>query len=133
MNIESKSKWQIRLATLSIFLLGFVAGAIALNAYHLWFGAGKQPTRHERYDEAFNQLGLSDAQKAEVQKILGETREKIQNLRQESEPRMKEIRAQTDEKLQTILTPEQWQQFQQAREKIRQSEPDKQSKPRSKN
>ena len=87
----------------------------------------------QRYDEAFNQLGLSDAQKAEVQKILGETREKIQNLRQESEPRMKEIRAQTDEKLQTILTPEQWQQFQQEREKIRQSEPDKQSKPRSKN
>lgn len=123
MNIESKSKWQIRLATLSIFLLGFVAGAVALNAYHLWFGGAKQPTKRERFEEAFIQVGLNETQKAEVQKILGETREKIQKLRQESEPAMQEIRSQTDEKLQRIMTPEQWQEFQQERDKILQ--PDK--------
>ncbi len=118
MNIETKSKWQIRLATLSIFLLGFVAGAFALNAYHLWFSAAKQPTRRERFDETFNRLGLNESQKAEVQKILGETREKIQKLKQESEPGVQEIRTQTDEKLKRVMTPEQWQEFQQEREKI---------------
>lgn len=130
MNVESRSKWQIRLATLSIFLLGFVAGAFAINAYHLWFGARKQPTRHERFEEVFNQIGATDAQKAEIQKTVGETREKIQAMRQESEPRLQEIRRQNDERMQQILTPEQWQKFQIAREKIYQSDkPDAPPKP----
>jgi hypothetical protein len=122
MNIESKSKWQIRLATLSIFLLGFIVGAFAFNAYYLWSGAAKQLSRYQRYDEAFNRLGLNDAQRIEVQRIVGETREKIQRLRQEGEPRMQEIRAQSDEQLQRVLTPEQWQEFQQARDEIRRPE-----------
>lgn len=121
MNVENKNKWQIRLATLGIFVLGFAAGAFALNAYHLWFGAAKQPTKQERYEEAFNQLNLNDAQKADAQKLVGEIREKIQAVRQESEPRLQEIRAQHDEKLQRVLTPEQWQTFQKLREKIRES------------
>ena len=129
MNIESKSKWQIRLATLSIFLLGFVAGGIALNAYHLWFGSANQASssRRQKFEDAFNQLDLNENQKIEVQKILTDTREKVQKYRQESEPRMQEIRAATDEKMQRVLTPEQWTQFQQEREKILQK--DKQKPP----
>jgi hypothetical protein len=122
MNIESKSKWQIRFATLGIFVLGFVAGAFALNAYHLWFGAAKPVTKQEKYEEAFKSVGLTDAQKIEIQKIFGETRENIQKFRQESEPRLQEIRAQNDEKLQKVLSTEQWQRFQQEREKIREAE-----------
>ncbi|HEY0458262.1 MAG TPA: hypothetical protein VGC97_03855 [Pyrinomonadaceae bacterium] len=122
MNIESKSKWQIRFATLGIFVLGFVAGAFALNAYYLWFDAAKAPTKQEKYEEAFKSLRLNDSQKAEVQKIVGETREKIQNIRQETDPRIVEIRTSNDEKLQKVLSAEQWQKFQQEREKIRESE-----------
>lgn len=122
MNIESKSKWQIRLATLGIFVIGFIAGAFALNAYYLWFGAAKQPTKQERYEDAFNRLGLNETQKAEIQKVFGETRENIQKMRQESEPRLQDIRSQNDEKLQKILTPEQWQAFQQERDQIREGE-----------
>ncbi len=134
-NIESKSKWQIRLVTLGIFLLGFIAGAAALNGYHLWFGAARssQSSRHQRYDEAFNQLGLDETQKVQVQQVLSETREKIQKLRRESEPGMQEIRAQTDEKLQCILTPEQWRQFQQEREKIHQSDKSNDRMPKPQN
>jgi hypothetical protein len=122
MNSEIKNKWQIRMATLSIFLLGFLAGGFALNAYHLWFAAAKQPTKQERYDEAFSRLGLSETQKVEVQKIVGEIRGRIQQLRLESEPRMQEIRIQNDEKLQRVLTPEQWRKFQEERDIIRRSE-----------
>lgn len=130
MDREKKGIWQIRLATLSIFLLGLVAGAFALHSYYLWFGAAKQATKQEKYEEAFNQLGLNDTQKAEVQRIVGETREKLLRLRQESEPRVQEIRAQADENLQKVLTPEQWQKFQQEREKIRQPEkPNSSQKP----
>jgi Spy/CpxP family protein refolding chaperone len=122
MNIESKSKWQIRFATLGIFVLGIVAGAFALNAYYLWFGAAKAPTKQEKYEDAFNKLKLDEAQKVEIQKIFGETRESIQKMRQETDPRLLEIRTQNDEKLQKVLRPEQWQQFQQEREKIHESE-----------
>jgi Spy/CpxP family protein refolding chaperone len=122
MNIESKSKWQIRFATLGIFVLGFVAGAFALNAYHLWFGAAKPPTKQEKYEEAFRKLGMNEQQKTDVQRIVSETRENIQKVRQETDPRIQEIRTQHDEKLQKVMTPEQWQQFQQEREKIRESE-----------
>jgi Spy/CpxP family protein refolding chaperone len=121
MNIESKSKWQIRVATLSIFILGFVAGAFALNAYYL-FGSAKTPTKQEKYEEAFRKLGLNETQKTEVQKTVNETRENIQKIRQETDPRIQEIRNQNDEKLQKILSPEQWRQFQQEREIIREAE-----------
>jgi len=122
MDNENKNRWQIRMVTSGIFLLGFIAGGFALNAFHLWFGAGTQPTRQERYEEAFNQLNLNEMQKIEVQKTVGETRESIQQLRQESEPRMQEIRTRNDAKLVNILTPEQWAKFQELREGIRQAE-----------
>lgn len=121
MNSEIKNRWQIRIATLSIFLLGFLAGGFALNVYHL-FVAAKQPTKQERYDKAYSQLGLSETQKVEVQKLVGEIRGKIQQLRLESEPRMQEMRAQHDEKLQRVLTPGQWRKFQEERDKIRRTE-----------
>jgi Spy/CpxP family protein refolding chaperone len=122
MDSENKNQWQIRLVTSGIFLLGFIAGGFALNAYHLWFDAAQQPTKRERYEEAFNQLNLNEKQKIEVQKTVAETRESIQSMRQESEPKMQEIRTRNDAKLSAILTPEQWAKFQELREVIRQSE-----------
>lgn len=122
MNSENKSKWQIRLATLSIFLIGFIAGALALNAYQVWVGASGQMSKHKKYDQIFNQLDLTEAQRAEVQKIVGETREQLQKMREESEPRVQEIRGRADEKMRQILTPEQWQKFQQLRENMREAD-----------
>lgn len=122
MNVESRSKWQIRIATLGVFVLGVVAGGFALNAYYLWFGAPRPVSRQVRYEEAFNKLSLNDGQKTEIQKIFSETRESITKMRQESEPRVQEIRAANDEKLQKVLTPEQWQMFQQERDKIKEAE-----------
>lgn len=119
-DLTEKNKWQIRLVTICLFALGFTAGALALNAYNLWFGAARQLTKQERYQEAFSQLNLSEKQDVEVQKIVAGTRENIQQLRQESEPRMQEIRARNDARLQTVLTAEQWTKFQGLRESIRQ-------------
>ena len=122
MDSENKNQWQIRLVTSGIFLLGFIAGGFALNAYHLWFNAAQSPTKRERYEDAFNQLNLNEKQKIEVQKTVGETRESIQQMRQESDPKMQEIRARSDAKLAVILTPEQWAKFQELREVIRETE-----------
>lgn len=121
MNSNNKFNWQVRVAVLSVFLLGFVAGALALNAYHVWFAASTQ-TKQQRFEQIFDELSLSDQQKTEVQKIVGETREEIKALRKESEPRVKEIRGRADERFQKIFTPEQWQKFQNLRDNLRENE-----------
>lgn len=119
MERNSKSRWQLRAAAVLIFVLGFAAGALSLNAYRAWSGRGAQASREGRFEQMAERLKLKDEQKTEVQKILGDTREQLQALRKESEPRVNEIRRQADERLQKVLTPEQWQQFQQMRDETR--------------
>ncbi|MDQ4122438.1 MAG: hypothetical protein M3209_13445 [Acidobacteriota bacterium] len=119
MNNETKNVWQIRAATMAIFLLGFLAGALALNAYHVWYSPAASVPKKERFERIFTQLNLTEQQKAETQQIFNETREQLQRLREEGEPRVREIRAQADARLQKILTPEQWQKFLHFRDEMR--------------
>lgn len=119
MDTINKSKWQVRLATLIVFVLGFAAGALATNAYHGWSKTRPSGSRHERFEQMLNRLQLTNEQSTEVHKILSETREQLDALRKESEPRFSAIRQQADERLQKVLTPEQWKQFQQERDSMR--------------
>jgi Spy/CpxP family protein refolding chaperone len=116
MDTNRKSKWQVRLATVLIFVLGFAAGALAFHSYQKWSRGRAQLTRQQRFEQMLDRLQLSTEQKTQVHQILGETREQLQAHRKESEPRFEEIRRQADERLQKVLTPEQWQQFQQERD-----------------
>ena len=119
MEVTAKSKWQVRVAALLVFVLGFAAGALAFSAYRNWSRTRAEGTRHERFERMLDRLQLTNEQKTEVHKILTETREQLQALRKESEPRFDTIRQQADERLQKVLTPEQWKQFQEEREKTR--------------
>jgi Spy/CpxP family protein refolding chaperone len=118
MDTTNKSKWQVRLAALLIFVLGFVAGALSLNAYKR-IGRATGESRQVRFERMLESLQLSPEQKTQVEQILGDTRQQLQALRKESEPRVGEIRRQADERLQKVLTPEQWKQFQQERDRMR--------------
>jgi Spy/CpxP family protein refolding chaperone len=119
MDTTNKNKWQVRLAAVLIFLLGFAAGALALNAYKRWRRDRVEISRQERFERMLDSLQLNADQKTQVNQILGDTRQQLQALRKESEPRVAEIRKQADEQLQKVLTPEQWKQFQQERDKMR--------------
>ena len=119
MNINSKSKWQIRIAALLIFVLGVAAGALALNGYQRWSRSRAEGSRQQRFERMLDRLQLNADQKTQVHQILAETRDQLQNLRKESEPRFDAIRTQADERLQKVLTPEQWKQFQQERDRSR--------------
>jgi DNA anti-recombination protein RmuC len=114
----SKNRWQVRIAAVIIFLLGFAAGALALNAYRGW-ARGRSATPEDRFEQLSKRLQLNSDQKAKVQQIFGDTREKLQALRKESEPRVNDIRQQTDQRLQQVLTADQWQRFQQMRNEMR--------------
>ena len=113
MNNVAKNRWQVRVAAMIIFVLGFTAGILALNVYRGWARGGGPGDRIDDLSQRFN---LTAEQKTKVQEIFGDTREQLRAVRRETEPRMEEIRRQADGRLQTVLTPEQWQQFQKIRD-----------------
>jgi Spy/CpxP family protein refolding chaperone len=117
MDTVSRNKWQVRGAALLIFVLGFAAGMLALGAYRAW--ARRPAAQGDRFNQLATRLQLNDDQKTKVQQIFGDTRQQLQSLRKESEPRVNEIRKQTDQQLQQVLTPAQWNQFQQLRGEMR--------------
>jgi len=119
MDTITKSKWQVRLAAVLIFVLGAAAGALGLNGYQKWSRARAEGNRHQRFEQMLDRLQLNPDQKTQVHQILTETREQLQALRKESEPRFDTIRQQADERLQKVLTAEQWKQFQQERDSMR--------------
>ena len=121
MNNITKNKWQVRIAALVIFLLGSVAGALAFNAYQSWAHASVRAPRGDRahFEDVFDKLQLTEEQKKQVQQIMADAREQLHAAHKESEPRLADIRRQTDERLRQALTPEQWQQFQQLKESMR--------------
>src|SRR5690349_14128722 len=117
MNNTAKNRWQVRVAAMIIFVLGFAAGILALNVYRRVAGADRPP--RDRFEQMARRLNLNDDQKTKVQQIFNDTREQVRALRRESEPKFDEIRRQADTRLQEVLTPEQWQQFQTERQQMR--------------
>ena len=118
MDTPSRNKWQARGFAVVIFMLGFTAGILALNTYH--WARGRRPVApSDRIEQLATRLQLNADQKSKVQQIFGDTQQQLQTLRKESEPRVSDIRQQTDQRLQQVLTPDQWQKFQQMRDEIR--------------
>jgi Spy/CpxP family protein refolding chaperone len=114
-----RNSWLVRAAALAIFVLGFAAGALAPSAYRAWTRGRGQEGRPDRVEQMTRRLNLNGEQEVQVRQIFGETRTQLEALRRESEPRFAEIRRHADERLQKVLTPEQWQQFRESREEGR--------------
>ena len=117
MDKASKNRWQVRGAAMIIFVLGFAAGILALNVYRSFAHGGD---RRDRFEQMAEKLQLTADQKTKVQEIFTDTREQLRAVRRESEPKVNEIRRQADGRLQTVLTPEQWEKFQSTRDEMRQ-------------
>ena len=121
MNNIAKNRWQVRVAAGIIFVLGFLSGFLALNVYRAW--ARNSMTPGDRFEQMSQQLQLNEDQKAKVKQIFNDTREQLRSLRQESEPKVNDIRKQADERLVQVLTPDQWKKFQLLRDENRQRRP----------
>ena len=117
MNITTKNRWQVRFIAAIIFALGFTTGILAVNLYR---SLARNVTPQDRFEQLSDRLQLNADQKPKVQQIFSDTREQLRGLRKESEPKVADIRRQADEKLQQVLTPEQWKQFQSMRDEMRQ-------------
>lgn len=122
---SSKFKWQVQAAAFSIFLLGLLGGALGLNAYQVWFGGGAASSGtkpRQRFEQIFEQLELDDAQKADVQKIVADTRGEIQVLKKDGDAHVREIRARADERFKQVFNPQQYEKFARLRDEFRQTE-----------
>ena len=116
MNNIVRNRWQVRVAAAIIFVIGFTAGILALNVYR---GLARREAPRDRLEQLSQRLDLNADQKAKVQQIFSDTREQLRGLRREQEPRVNDIRRQADDKLQQVLTPDQWQKFQKIRAEAR--------------
>ena len=111
MDSSAKSKWQVRLAVVILFVVGFLAGALAMNI----FRSRQRPPRaggRGGFEQMLDRLNLTQEQRTQVSGIFDEARKQLTELRKESEPKFREVRKNTDERLQSVLTSEQWEQFQ---------------------
>jgi Spy/CpxP family protein refolding chaperone len=113
MEIISSNKWQLRVATIIVFLLGFCAGGLSLHLYEGRYTAASESRQHRRFGEIFEQLNLTAAQRVAVEKIMNDARTKFKELHQQSEPQVEAIRNDVKAQMEKVLTPPQWQQFQQ--------------------
>lgn len=112
MDSSARNKWQVRIAVLVLFVVGFLAGALAMNIYR---GRQWSPRAGGRggFEQMIDRLNLTQDQRTQVDSIFEDARKQLAEVRRESEPRFREVRKNTDERLQAVLTPEQWEQFQQ--------------------
>lgn len=120
MNKTTKNRSLVWLAVLGIFALGFASGLLTLNIYHRPGANGRGgDLPFLRVNTLAERLDLSAEQQAEVEKIFNEARAQVAELRKQSEPKFAEIRQHTDTRLQQILSPEQWEKFQQIKSTMR--------------
>lgn len=113
MDSKTKNKWQVRLAVFLIFAVGFIAGGLAVNFYRDHQRPGGFSPMRGGFNRVIEQLNLTPEQKTEVSRIFDDARAQLMEIRKQSGPKFHEVRKQTDERLQAVLTPEQWEQFQQ--------------------
>jgi Spy/CpxP family protein refolding chaperone len=114
----NRQKWRVRLSVVAIFLLGCVAGGLAVNLYNRGRIQARGPVppyahRGGGFEGLLKSLNLNEQQQKQVDEILTDTRQQLMEIRHASEPQYIQVRTQTQERLKAVLTDDQWNQFQQ--------------------
>jgi Spy/CpxP family protein refolding chaperone len=110
-----RNRWQVIAASIAVFVLGVLAGAFSL---HLYGSRHRVESEHgPQIKRIIDNLNLNAEQKAQVEVIFNDTRNRLRDIKRESQPKFDEVRRNGRAKLQTVLTPEQWKQLEE-REKL---------------
>jgi len=124
MESKSNSQSKARVIVVSVFVIGFAAGALALNLYQqLTASKGKDGPRNgtEVLIRRMNEkVGLSSDQQEQIKKILDETNDKYREIRKDLEPRIKDfeprfngVRQESRDRIRALLTSEQLPKYEQ--------------------
>ena len=117
MESSTNSRSKARMIVVSVFVIGFAAGALSLNLYQQLNPSSKNngPRGAEYLIKRMNdEVGLKSDQEDQIKKILDETREKYRAVREEMEPAVKgfepkfnAVREESRNRIRALLTPEQ--------------------------
>ena len=118
MESNSNSQSKARLIVLSVFVIGFAAGALALNLYQSLNGSNKKDPRRGGTEfligKMNEEVGLTGDQQEKIRKILDETSEKYKQIRVEIdplvkpfEPRFNTVRQESRDRIRALLTSDQ--------------------------
>jgi hypothetical protein len=113
-----------KILVFAIFFIGIATGAVLDNVYRTRVGAAQPavdrrgPNSQDRMrrdrDAMDKYLGLDEAQKEQVHKILEDTRNDLRQLREQVGPQFRAIEDGSREKIRALLTEEQrrkWDEF----------------------
>jgi Spy/CpxP family protein refolding chaperone len=139
-NPNSQSK--ARFIVVSVFVIGFAAGALALNLYQqLTSSKAKDGPRNgtEYLLQRMNdKVGLLSDQKEQIKKVLDETNDKYREIRKDLEPRIKDfeprfnsVRQESRDRIRALLTADQLPKYEQMvaeHDKMREQEKERNKK-----
>ena len=114
---SGKTRLQIWLVVIGVFVLGCVTGASFDSVYRLRAGgserqeASNRRNKEELFESLKRDLSLNDNQATEVHAILDQTRNEYRALRAEVRPRYDALRQKARARIRALLTPEQQQLF----------------------
>jgi len=142
MESNSNSQSKARLIVLSVFVIGFAAGALALNLYQSLNGSNKKDPRRGGTEfligKMNEEVGLTGDQQEKIRKILEETSEKYKQIRVEIdplvkpfEPRFNTVRQESRDRIRALLTPDQlpkYEEMVQKHDKMREQERERSKK-----
>lgn len=142
MEPKTNSQTKARLIVVSVFIIGFAAGALALNLYQqLSHSSSNNAPRNgtEFLLKRMNdRVGLSSDQQEHIKSILDETNDKYKELRVEMEPRMKDfeprfnaVRQESRDRIRALLSADQlpkYEQMVQDHDKMREQEKERSKK-----
>lgn len=108
--------WKAILGVSAVFLLGVIAGGLATHGFyqkriraHLRSQATVAPEVIAR--QMAGQLKLTPEQHTQITTIIGDTRQRLQQARAQSEPQVREAFQDMTRRIRETLTPEQQKQF----------------------
>ena len=101
MESKSNSQSKARLIVLTVFIIGFAAGALSLNLYQHFTSSSKNPDPRDRTTFIINKMDdkmdLSGDQKSRIREILEGTAQKYLDIRREMEPFVKDFEPKFDQ------------------------------------
>jgi hypothetical protein len=143
MENKTSSQTKARLIVITVFVIGFAAGALSLNLYQrLTSSSNKEPDPHDRaglYLKKMNdKMKLTSDQQSKIRDILDNTGKRYSEIRQKIQPCVKDfvpqfdaVRQQGRDEIRTVLSENQLPKFEQMveeQDRLRQEERDREKR-----
>jgi Spy/CpxP family protein refolding chaperone len=108
--------WRAILGVAAIFVLGMLAGALITHRIHVKriraFLRGQTVVSTEAIVRQMGwQLSLTTKQRAQLLPIINDTRQRLQQVRVQAEPQVREALQDAEKRIREMLTPEQQTKF----------------------